>query len=233
MNIKMLVLIPCLLVAACSIKPYRYSQIVQDEDFIIAEILATGLVLGGVTSSTFNLDEKTRQEHTEHLEKFLSTYPIYGNYKNERLQKAINKQQYQRLIAQYDKTQSIPADLYEPLSEGLGYARYVMFAHIIQDNVSRFKSFPNEGLTFNTKRTMAVSLKIFNLREKKITQHTRISASKTSEARSIQLGVRSSAGTAISIGLSHALKGTYPDAPTQSEVLDVIFLGIKDQLPKK
>lgn len=205
----------------------------QHEDFIIAEILATGLVLGGVTSTRFELNKDTRNKYNKLLEAELARYPLYGNYTNERLQKSISPEQYRQLIVHYDKLETIPPELYEPLQSGLGLARYLMFAHITGDRTERFHNRVSGTLSYNTKRSVTISLKIHNLRERKLALHTHITASKTAQKEQILLGGRSSLGTAIQIGITHALDGGYPEAPSIEDVLPVVFLGVRDQLPNR
>ena len=233
MKLILPLILSCLFLSACSIKPFNVQSHELDNEFIIAEILATGLVLGSVTSSRIKMDKTDRDKYNKLMENYLSTYPIYGDFSNDRLRKAITEQEYNYLISHYDNTESIPEDLYDNLRDNLSPARYLMFAHLTRNDLDRFTSNINHSINLNTRRTMSASVKVFNLLNKKIVLNTKISASKTNSSSGVQFGASSLLGIGLQIGISHSLTGSYPKPPETIDVLSTVFLGIRDQLPKK
>lgn len=236
-RVKMIVLVcmvQLLVLSGCAaFKPYKIKKQVSDPEFTMLEILATGLVLGGITSSIKTLEDEQRAEMTALLENTLLQHSIYKVNTAIKLSDRLKAREYKKLLAGVRESSGLAVEDATSLKERLYPARYILFVNIIRDDVSKKSSRIPNAIKYTTTRETEVSLNIFSLKTQKPAVLANITVSNKKSTKVEQNRERDPLKSTVQSVLNQLVMGGYPEPPSIMENLHKVFLGVADQIPRK
>jgi len=220
-----------LVLSSCApTKPYILDDIQRDPQFVLVEMLASGLALGGVTISAFPTTVEERDAMTSQLEDVLTHFSFYHVLTPPTLAKSISREKYEYLLAEFEKTKSLPVEEIKSLKSTYTSARYILFVNIDSNTVSQRKVYNPDSLDYLTVRTLVATLNIISLETEKPALFTHITY-KDSNVSSVQrLGARGSGGVFGSV-FAQVTFGGFPEPPPLEQSLYKLFLAVADQVP--
>jgi len=210
-------------------KPYLVSDIERDPQFVLIEMLATGLILGGVTSTALPLSIEERHAMTAALEEVLNKFSFYRFNTPTPLFRQLPPEQYEHLLDTFQNTRTIPVDELKNLESIYTPARYVLFVNIDANVVSQHKAFNPDSTDFQTIRTMVATLNIMSLQTLKPAILTQITF-KDFNTNSVQR-LRGGGGFLFGNIVAQVTFGGFPEPPPLERSLYKLFLAVADQVP--
>ena len=211
-------------------KPYILSDVQRDPQFVLVEMLATGLVLGGVTVSAFPVTVEERDAITAQLEDVLTQFSFYKVLTPPVLSKRVSKEKYEYLLGEFEKTRTLPVEEIKNLKSIYTPARYILFVNIDSNTVSQRKAYNPDSIDFLTVRTLVATLNIISLDTEMPALFTHITY-KDSNVNSVQrLSARGGSGFFGSVFAQVAFGG-FPEPPPLEQSLYKLFLAVADQVP--
>ena len=221
------------IVSGCALKDYRVRELESDKEFIIAEVLATGLIIGGVDSNIPSVLSEDKITYRNLLAIKMLQSPVFGNFAGLNLVVVLGQEKYSALMEHYHQYNKVPEDIGDELQTVLYPTRYILFVNIDKDKVKE-QHFREDGRdVFRTTRQVRVSAAIHNLRTGAVALRTVIEADKYNENRHPKHTheKQSFLGSVIGAVVEDLIFGGYPDPPSITETLSVAFEGVTDQLP--
>ena len=232
--IVLVIIVNSIALAGCAaFKPYTVKKQVSDPEFTMLEILATGLVLGGITSSVEPFDDQQREEMTALLETILLQHSIYKINTAVKLSDRLKKSQYQKILNEFRTSSSLAVDVATALKEKLYPARYILFINVIRDDVTKKTSRIPNAINYTTTRSTEVTLNIFSLKTQKPAVLANITATNKKTNKIEEHRNRDPLISTMRIVVNQLVMGGYPEPPGIKENLRKVFLGVADQIPRK
>ncbi|WP_455375985.1 hypothetical protein [Kaarinaea lacus] len=218
------------LIACAPVKPYVLIDTQRDPEFILVEMLATGLVLGGVTVTAFPVTVEERNAITAQLEDVLTQFSFYRVLTPDTLAKKVSQEKYQKILNYFEEHRTIPADEIKNLKSIYTPARYILFVNIDSNTVSQRKVHNPDSIDFQSVRTIVATLNIISLDTELPALFTRISLSDVNST-SVQR-LRGGGGAGLFGGvIAQMTFGGFPDPPPLENTLYKVFLAVADQVP--
>lgn len=232
-NLKRLALVlsAVFLVSCAPAKPYILKDYQRDPEFILIEMLATGLVLGGVTVTAFPVTKEERNSITAQLEDVLTNFSFYKFNTPVALAKRVTEEKYEALLTHFQKYKTIPNEEIQHLKTLYTPARYVLFVNIDSNVVTQDSVHNPDSIDFISTRTISATLNIISLETAKPALFTRISYSDSTSNSIQRLRTRGGAGLLFGNIMAQVTFGGYPDPPAIEKTLYKLFLAIADQVP--
>ena len=217
------------LVSCAPVKPYVLDDIERDPQFVLVEMLATGLALGGVTVTAFPVTVEERDSLTAQLEDVLNQFSFYKVLTPPTLAKRVPREKYDQLLEYFKTNKTLPSEEIKKLQTLYTPARYILFVNIDKNVISRRKVYNPDSIDFLTVRTLVATLNILNLDTQKPALFTHITYKDASTNSVQRLGARS-VGTFGSI-MAQVTFGGFPEPPPLQQSLYKLFLAVADQVP--
>lgn len=217
-----------ILLAGCApTKPYLLNDVQRDPQFTLIEMLATGLVLGGVTVTAFPVTVEERNAITAQLEDVLTQFSFYKVLTPEPLGKRIETQRYESILKYFEKNKTIPVEEIKSLRSIYTPARYILFVNIDSNTVSRRKVFNPDSVEYRSIRTIQATLNIINLDTETPVLFTQITFRDVNSESIQRFGARGVFGNMI----AQVTFGGFPEPPSTTQTLYKVFLAVADQVP--
>lgn len=221
-----------LLLASCApMKPYVLTDFQRDPEFVLIEMLATGLVLGGVTVTAFPVSIDERNAITAQLEDVLTQFSFYKYNTPITLAKRVSEEKYEEILAHFEKYNTISNEDIEYLKSIYTPARYVLFVNIDQNLVSERRVHNPDAIEFQSIRTLIATLNIISLQTASPALFTRIRFSDVNANSMPRLRARGGSGVFFGSIVAQATFGGFPEPPPLKQTLYKIFLAVADQVP--
>lgn len=226
-----LVSLSLLLISCAPVKPYVLKDYQRDPQFILIEMLATGLSLGGVTVTAFPVSNEERNAITAQLEDVLTKFSFYQYVTPPTLAKQVSPEKYEDLMLQFKNNKTIAKQDIQYLKTVYKHARYVLFVNIDRNIVTEDKTYNPDSIDFHTTRTIGATLNIISLETARPALFTRISYSDTATHSTQRLRARGGAGIMFGGIVAQVTFGGFPEPPPTQNTLYKLFLAIADQVP--
>lgn len=218
------------LISCAPVKPYVLTDLQRDPQFVLIEMLATGLVLGGVTVTAFPVTVEERNAITAQLEDVLTQFSFYKVLTPPTLAEKVSREKYEKILDHFEKHRTIPADVIKNLKTIYTPARYILFVNIDRNTVSQRKVYNPDSIEFQSVRTVVVTLNIISMETQKPALFTRIAINDVN-TNSMQR-MRSGAGVGLFGGvIAQVTFGGFPEPPATERTLYKVFLAVADQVP--
>ena len=224
-------LVVSLLASCAPMKPYVLTDYQRDPEFVLIEMLATGLVLGGVTVTAFPVTVEERNAITAQLEDVLTQFSFYKYNTPMTLARRVSEEKYEQIMAQFEKHQTISGEDINYLKSVYTPARYVLFVNIDNNQVLERTVHSPDSIEFQTVRTIDATLNIISLQTAKPALFTRIRMNDVNTNSIPKLTVRAGAGVFFGSIVAQATFGDYPEPPPTQQTLYRVFLAVADQVP--
>lgn len=220
-----------LILSSCApVKPYILKDEQRDPEFVLVEMLATGLVLGGVTVTAFPVTVEERNAITAQLEDVLTHFSFYRILTPPTLATRVSNDKYKALLSYFEKNKTLPVEEFENLKTIYTPARYILFVNIDDNMVSQRKIFNPDSIDFVTIRTLVATLNIMSMETGKPALFTRITYKDTNSNSVQRMGARGGAGLFGSV-IAEVTFGGFPEPPPLHQSLYKLFLAVADQVP--
>ena len=217
------------LISCAPVKPYVLADVQRDPQFVLVEMLATGLALGGVTVTAFPVTVEERDAMTAQLEDVLTQFSFYKVLTPPTLATRVSRERYEKLLDYFKTNKTLPSEEIKSLKGLYTPARYILFVNIDENVISRRKVYNPDSVDYLTVRTLVATLNILSLDTEKPALFTQITYKDTS-ANSVQrLGARG-VGSFGSI-MAQVTFGGFPEPPPLQQSLYKLFLAVSDQVP--
>ena len=212
-------------------KPYVLADLQRDPEFNLIEMLATGLVLGGVTVSAFPVTVDERKQITAQLEDVLTQFSLYRINTPMTLAKRISAEEHERLLEYFKSNKTIATADIKQLQTLYTPARYLLFVNIDSDKVTRRRVRQPNSIEFRSIRTVVITLNIISMLTEKPALYTKIALNNVN-TNNVQLMSGRGGGDAIFGSLmAQVTFGGFPEPPTITDTLYKVFLAVADQVP--
>ena len=212
-------------------KPYVLADLQRDPEFNLIEMLATGLVLGGVTVSAFPVTVDERKQITAQLEDVLTQFSLYRINTPMTLAKRISAEEHERLLEYFKSNKTIATADIKQLQTLYTPARYLLFVNIDSDKVTRRRVRQPNSIEFRSIRTVVVTLNIISMLTEKPALYTKIALNNVN-TNNVQLMSGRGGGDPIFGSLmAQVTFGGFPEPPTITDTLYKVFLAVADQVP--
>jgi len=230
-SVSLIIVLLSSFIAGCApIKPYVLSDYHRDPQFNRLEVLATGVVLGGITSSNVDLKDDERTALLAQLEDVLTKYSLYRINTPVKLTERIEPEQYKDLLEYFKQHSTLPESEFRKLEGLYAPARYLLFVTLDGDNVKQYtEDLPGE-IAYVAARIMTARLYIFNMQTSAATLFTRI-AIKDVNANKVQKLGGDNVGFLIGNIIAQATFGGFPEPPDRTHALYKLFYAVADQIP--
>lgn len=226
-----IVLTMMLLVSCAPTKPYVLTDYHRDPEFILIEMLATGLVLGGVTVTAFPVTTEERNAITAQLEDVLTQFSFYQYNTPMTLAKRVSDEKYEEIMAHFEKYKTISVEQINYLKSVYTPARYILFVNIDKNIVSERRAHNPDSIEFQSVRTISATLNIISLQTTQPALFTRIHMSNVNTNSIPNLRVRGGSGIFFGSVIAQATFGDFPEPPSLQQTLYRLFLAVADQVP--
>lgn len=224
-------LVVMLLSGCAPTKPYVLADYQRDPEFNMLELLATGVVLGGVTVSAYPVTVEERNALTKQLEDVLTQFSLYRINTPIKLSERVGNELYEQLMEYFYKNRTLKVEDFSELQSLYTPARYILFVHIDSDQTRQHTVHHSGALEYRSIRIVTGRMYIFNLDTAQTTLYTRI-AIRDVNSNNVQ---QVSGGASLSILLGNVVAqvalGGYPELPTKEHAMYRFFLGVADQIP--
>jgi len=218
------------LVGCAPVKPYLLHDYHRDPQFTRLEVLATGVVLGGITAADHKISNDERKALLAQLEQVLTQYSLYRINTPVKLSERLEPEQYQNLLDYFSEHSSLPETEFQKLAGLYTPARYLLFVTLDGDSIKQYsEDLPGE-IAYVTARIMTARLYIFNMQTSELTLFTHISI-KDGNSKTIQKIGGQGAGFLLGNIIAQATFGGYPEPPTREHSLYKLFFAVADQIP--
>lgn len=219
-------------ISSCApIKPYKLAEYKRDPQFNLIEMLATGLVLGGVTVTAYPVNVDERNALTDQLEDVITKFSLYRINTPEKLSKRISGEEYESLLEYFKENKTIPIAEIKKLKGLMTPARYLLFVNIDSNEVIQKQLYHSNSIEYRSMRTIVATVNIVNLETSKSALFTRIAMQDVKSNNVQQLGVGGSVGILLGNVIAQVSFGGYPELPTTTHALYRVFLGVADLIP--
>jgi hypothetical protein len=230
LNIFFICLAATWLISCAPVKPYILSDLQRDPQFVLIEMLASGLVLGGVTVTAFPASVEERNAITAQLEDVLTQFSFYKVLTPPTLSKRVSQEKYEKILEFFEKHRTIPADELKNLKTIYTPARYILFVNIDSNTVSQRKNYHPDSIEFQSVRTIVATLNIMSMETEQPALYTRIAYSDVNSTSMQRM--RGGAGVSLFGGvMSQVTFGGFPEPPTTEHTLYRVFLAVADLIP--
>jgi len=211
-------------------KPYVLSDLKRDPQFTMLEVLATGVVLGGVTVTGFPVIDQDRAELNAMLEEVLTKYSLYRINTPVKLSERVDAARYAGMLDYFREHRILPDTDFKELSAMYTPARYLLFVNIDSDSVQQYTDDEPGAVAYNAVRIMSAHLYIFNMDTSALTLFTGIAIRDVNTNRVQQLG---GGGLGVLLGnvVAQVAMGGFPEPPSRVHALYKLFLAVADQIP--
>jgi len=216
-------------VACAPVKPYVLTDLQRDPEFILIEMLATGLALGGVTVTAFPATVEERNAFTAQLDDVLKHFSFYRILTPQPLSQQVSNDRYQQILNYFEKHQTIPVDEIKNLRSVYTHARYILFVNIDHNSVSQRRVNNPDSIEFQSVRTIGVTMNIISLATEKSALFTRITLNDVNSS-SVQKLRGGGVGLFGSV-IAQVTFGGFPEPPPLEHTLYKVFLAVADQVP--
>lgn len=231
-GVLLLLLLTSLFSVGCApVKPYRLADYKRDPQFNMLEVLATGVVLGGVTVTGFPVSQEERKAFTAQLEDVLIHFSMYRVNTPIKLSEQVSPESYEQMLNYFKTHNALPDSDIKQLKGMYTPARYLLFVNIDGEDIKQYTVNNPDAVEYRSVRMMAARLYIFNMDTSAVTLYTRISVknAKKNSVQKIQVG--SGFGMLLGNVVAQVALGGYPEPPTREETLYKLFLGVAEQIP--
>lgn len=180
----------------------RNDIIFKDSDFSYGNLKNNGLIIGGISSQLINLTPEERMKYSSIfsnviLEKLKGSHNIHFINTSQLFTK-IGKEKYFETMEYFDSEKTITPDMVDFLRDTLPEAKYILFAHIENENIidNSFEKYieneeGKEELETEYKKTylLTIEFQMYDLLQKKLVLNNIIyNQAKQTETRTTRTG---------------------------------------------
>ena len=225
-----IVLFSIVLVGCAPVKPYILKDYHRDPQFNRLEVLATGVVLGGITASDHELTNDERKALMSQLEEVMTQFSLYRINTPVKLSERLEPEQYEKVMDYFHEHSTLEESEFRKLAGLYIPARYLLFVTLDGDSLKQYTEDQPGEVAYITARIMAARLYIFNMQTSDLTLFTHI-AVKDINAKKVQKIGGGSIGIFLGNIIAQAALGGYPEPPVRAHTLYKLFFAVADQIP--